>query len=45
VTVDVQAEPDACPEALRLAVKARLKEAFDVDHATVEVESKPLKSI
>jgi cobalt-zinc-cadmium efflux system protein len=45
VTVDVLAEPDACPEALRLAVKARLKEAFDVDHATVEVESKPLKSI
>ena len=45
VTVDVKAKPDACPEALRIAVKARLKKAFDVDHATVEIASQPLKPV
>lgn len=43
VTVDVEAAPGACPETLRKAVKARLREAFRVDHATVEVTSKPIE--
>lgn len=43
VTVDVEAAPGACPETLRKAVKARLREAFSVDHATVEITSKPIE--
>lgn len=39
ITLDVDAKPGACPEALRLAVKARLSERFGVDHITVEVRS------
>lgn len=44
VTLDVEARSGACVETLRLAVKARLKERFEIDHATVEVISKPLVS-
>lgn len=40
VTLDVEAAPGACIESLRRAVKARLKEAFGIDHVTVEIESK-----
>ena len=45
VTVDVEAAPGACPETLRKAVKARLREAFSVDHTTVEVTSKPIEPV
>lgn len=41
VTLDVEAKPGACVESLRLDVKARLKEKFDIDHITVEIESTP----
>jgi cobalt-zinc-cadmium efflux system protein len=44
VTLDVTAKPGACPESLRQTVKARLKDAFDVDHVTVEITSDPLES-
>lgn len=37
VTVDVTAEQNTSPEAIRTAVKARLKSEFGVEHATVEV--------
>ena len=40
VTLDVEAASGACVESLRRAVKARLKEKFGIDHATVEIESK-----
>lgn len=39
VTLDVGARPGACVESLRREVKARLKEEFGIDHATVEIES------
>ena len=39
VTLDVGARPGACIESLRREVKARLKEEFGIDHATVEIES------
>ncbi|MEO0983431.1 MAG: cation diffusion facilitator family transporter [Pseudomonadota bacterium] len=42
VTLEARAAAGACPETLRLAVKRRLAEAFDVSHATVEVESERL---
>lgn len=45
VTLDVEAKPDVCIESLRRAVKARLKEKFDVDHVTVEIQSEPKNSI
>ncbi len=41
VTLDVEAKPGACVESLRRAVKARLKERFDVEHVTVEIHSEP----
>ena len=41
VTLDVEAKPGACIESLRRAVKARLKERFDIDHVTVEIRSEP----
>lgn len=41
VTLDVEAKPGVCIESLRRAVKARLKEQFDVDHVTVEIRSEP----
>lgn len=44
VTLDVQAKPGACVESLRLAVKARLKDQFGVDHATVEIRSRQRNS-
>ncbi len=44
VTLDVEAKAGACVESLRRAVKARLKTRFGIDHATVEIESKPTKS-
>lgn len=44
VTLDVEAETGVCLESLRKAVKARLKEAFSIEHATVEIRSEPLKS-
>ena len=40
VTMDVEAKPGACVESLRRDVKARLKEKFEIDHVTVEIESK-----
>lgn len=43
VTLDVTARSGACPESLRRAVKARLKEEFGVDHVTVEIISDTLK--
>lgn len=42
VTLEVEAAPGACVETLRRDVKERLKAAFDVSHATVEVISEPL---
>lgn len=42
ITLEVTAVPGACIETLRREVKARLAEAFDLSHATVEVVSKPL---
>jgi len=42
VTLDVYADPGACPETLRRAVKAHLKAAHKVSHATVEVISDPV---
>lgn len=41
VTLDVEAKPGACVESLRRDVKARLKEKFEIDHVTVEIESTP----
>lgn len=41
VTLDVQAKQGACVESLRRAVKARLKDQFHIEHATVEIQSKP----
>lgn len=42
VTLEVVARDGVCLDALRLAVKARLKEHFGVSHATVEVR-KPVQ--
>ncbi len=42
VTLEVTCASGACPETLRRDIKARLKEAFDVSHATVEVVSEPI---
>lgn len=44
VTLDVKATPGACIESLRRAVKARLKEQFEIDHVTVEIQSEPLRT-
>ncbi|MCI4644375.1 MAG: cation diffusion facilitator family transporter [Hyphomonadaceae bacterium] len=41
ITLDVYAAAGACPETLRRAVKAHLKSAHDIDHATVEVIAEP----
>lgn len=41
VTLEVTAAPGANPETLRREVKARLAEAFNVSHATVEIVSEP----
>lgn len=41
ITLDVYAAPGACPETLRRAVKAHLKAAHDISHATVEVIAEP----
>lgn len=41
ITLDVYAASGACPETLRRAVKAHLKVAHDVSHATVEVITEP----
>lgn len=41
VTLEVEAIPGACLETIRRAVKARLNEAFDLPHVTVEVVSTP----
>lgn len=37
VTLDVEARPGACVESLRREVKARLKNKFGVEHATIEI--------
>ncbi|MEQ9314366.1 MAG: cation diffusion facilitator family transporter [Henriciella sp.] len=42
ITLEVVARDGVCLDALRLAVKARLKEHFGVSHATVEVR-KPVQ--
>lgn len=42
ITLEVTAEPGACTETVRRDVKARLADAFDLSHATVEVVSEPL---
>lgn len=42
VTLEVTCASGACPETLRRDIKDRLKEAFDVSHATVEVVSEPI---
>lgn len=42
VTLEVTCATGACPETLRRDIKARLKKAFDVSHATVEVVSEPI---
>ncbi|MEM9571193.1 MAG: cation diffusion facilitator family transporter [Pseudomonadota bacterium] len=39
ITLDVVAKPGACTESLRLEVKRRLKEKFDIGHATVEIRT------
>lgn len=39
VTLDVEARPGACVESLRREVKARLKNKFGVEHATIEIKS------
>lgn len=44
ITLDVEAKPGACVESLRRAVKDRLREKFNVDHATVEISSTPRKT-
>lgn len=41
VTLEVEARPGACLETIRRAVKARLSEAFDLPHVTVEIVSEP----
>ncbi len=41
VTLEVEARPGACLDTIRRAVKARLNEAFDLPHVTVEVVSTP----
>lgn len=41
VTLEVDADAEACPETVRRAVKAHLSEVFDVSHSTVEVRSRP----
>lgn len=41
ITLEVTACNGACTETLRRAVKARLADAFDIGHATVEVVSEP----
>ncbi|MFN4023333.1 MAG: cation diffusion facilitator family transporter [Hyphomonas sp.] len=41
VTLEVTAAPGANPETLRRDIKARLAEAFNVSHATVEIVSEP----
>ncbi|MEZ5997539.1 MAG: cation diffusion facilitator family transporter [Hyphomonas sp.] len=41
ITLEVTACTGACTETLRRAVKARLAEAFEISHATVEVVSEP----
>lgn len=38
VTLDIKARPGTCPEALRLAVKQRIKHKFGVEHVTVEIK-------
>ena len=45
VTLDAKAKPGACPETLRVAIKARLKQKFGVQHATVEVECDPMEKL
>ncbi|WP_340691720.1 cation diffusion facilitator family transporter [Hyphomonas sp.] len=42
ITLEVTAAPGACTETVRRDVKARLADAFDLSHATVEVVSEPL---
>ena len=39
ITLDVLAKPGVCTESLRLAVKRRLQDAFNIDHATVEIRA------
>lgn len=43
VTLDAVAKAGSCPETLRRAIKKRLLEKFGVEHATVEVESAPIR--
>jgi len=45
VTLDVEARPGACIESLRQAVKARLRDRFEIDHVTVEIISKPSRTV
>ena len=42
ITLEITARPGACIETVRRDVKARLSDAFDLSHATVEVVSEPL---
>lgn len=39
ITLDIVAKPGACTESLRLEVKRRLKEKFNIGHATVEIRT------
>ncbi len=41
VTLEVDAAARACPETVRRAVKAHLREVFNVSHFTMEVRSRP----
>lgn len=39
ITLDIVAKPGACTESLRLEVKRRLKEKFNIGHATIEIRT------
>lgn len=44
LTLDAVAKAGRCPETLRLAIKKRLLEEFEVEHATVEIHSAPIRA-
>ncbi len=44
ITLDVEAKSGACVESLRQSIKARLKDHFAIEHATVEIISAPQNS-
>lgn len=41
ITLDAEANPDACVESLRRAIKERLKSRFEISHSTIEIVSAP----